>query len=68
MLTLPLVTVERTGIQIDNNRITNLHNEIKNHEQEGRVNYNLYTPVPISLTFKVCFVSRYLTDIDMMLG
>ena len=68
VLTLPLVTVERTGIQIDNNRITNLHNEIKNQEQEGRVNYNLYTPVPISLTFKVCFVSRYLTDIDMMLG
>ena len=66
--TLPLVTVERTGIQIDNNRITNLHNEIKNQEQEGRVNYNLYTPVPISLTFKVCVVSRYLTDIDMMLG
>ena len=62
------MTVERTGIQIDNNRITNLHNEIKNQEQEGRVNYNLYTPVPISLTFKVCFVSRYLTDIDMMLG
>ena len=48
--------------------MTNLHNEIKNQEQEGRINYNLYTPVPLSLTFKVCFVSRYLTDIDMMLG
>lgn len=68
VLTLPLVTIERTGIQINKSKITNLHNEIKNQEQEGRINYNLYSPVPIDISFKVCFISRYLTDIDMMLG
>ena len=49
-------------------RITNLHNEIKNQEMEGRINYNLYTPCPIDLQFQVTLVSRWLSDIDMMLG
>lgn len=35
---------------------------------EGRVNYDLYTPVPLDITYKVCLVSRWLSDIDMMLG
>jgi hypothetical protein len=63
-----LITVQRTGITIASGRITNLHNEIKNQEMEGRVNYDLYTPTPIDLQFKVCLVSRWLSDIDMMLG
>ena len=67
-LELPLITVQRTGIAVASNRITNLHNEIKNQEMEGRINYNLYTPTPIDLQFKVCLVSRWLSDIDMMLG
>lgn len=67
-LTLPLITIQRTGLSIAANRITNLHNEIKNQEMEGRINYNLYTPVPLDITYKVCLVSRWLSDIDMMLG
>ena len=67
-LELPLITVQRTGISVAASRITNLHNEIKNQEMEGRINYNLYTPTPIDLQFKVCLVSRWLSDIDMMLG
>ena len=67
-LTLPLITVQRTGISIATSRITNLHNEIKNQEMEGRINYNLYTPCPIDLQFKVVLASRWLSDIDMMLG
>ena len=35
---------------------------------EGRINYNLYTPVPLDLAYKVCLVSRWMSDIDMMLG
>ena len=65
---LPLVTVQRTGISVAASRITNLHNEIKNQEMEGRINYNLYTPTPVDLTFQVTLVSRWLSDIDMMLG
>lgn len=68
VVTLPLITIERTGIQIANSRTTNLHNEIKNQEQYGRINYNLYSPVPIDILYKVVLVSRYLNDIDMMLG
>ena len=65
---LPLVTVQRTGIQVASNRLTNLHNEIKNQEMEGRINYNLYTPTPLDISFSVILVSRWLSDIDMMLG
>jgi hypothetical protein len=60
--------VQRTGLSIATSRITNLHNEIKNQEMEGRINYDLYTPCPIDLQFKVCLVSRWMSDIDMMLG
>ena len=67
-LQLPMIPVQHTGITIAANRITNLHNEIKNQEMEGRTNYDLYTPTPIDLQFKVCLVSRWLSDIDMMLG
>ena len=49
-------------------RITNLHNEIKNQEMEGRINYNLYTPCPLDISYQVVLVSRWLSDIDMMLG
>lgn len=65
---LPLVTVQRTGISIASGRITNLHNEIKNQEMEGRINYNLYTPTPLDISYSVVLVSRWLSDIDMMLG
>lgn len=67
-LTLPLITVQRTGLSIATGRITNLHNEIKNQEMEGRINYNLYTPCPIDIQYSVVLVSRWLSDIDMMLG
>ena len=63
-----MITVQRTGITIASSRITNLHNEVKNQEMEGRVNYDLYTPVPLDITYKVCLVSRWMSDIDMMLG
>lgn len=67
-LTLPLVTVQRTGISIQPSRITNLHNEIKNQEQEGRINYDLYTPTPVDISYSVVLVSRFMTDLDMMIG
>ena len=67
-LTLPLITVQRTGLTIATARITNLHNEIKNQEMEGRINYNIYTPCPIDIQYSVILVSRWLSDIDMMLG
>ena len=44
-----MITIQRTGISIATSRITNLHNEIKNQEMEGRINYDLYTPTPIDL-------------------
>lgn len=65
---LPLITVQRTGISIAAARITNLHNEIKNQEVEGKLNYNLYTPTPLDISYQVILVSRWLSDIDMMLG
>lgn len=67
-LTLPLVTIQRTGVTIANSRITNLHNEVVNQEMEGRVNYDLMTPVPVDISYSVVLVSRWMNDVDMMLG
>ena len=67
-LTLPLITIERGEITIVPDRITNLHNEARNQEQPGRINYNLYTPTPIDIAYTVVFASRWLNDLDLMLG
>lgn len=67
-LTLPLIVVTRTGITINSDRNTNLHNEVKQQTTKDRINYNLLTPVPIDIEFTVTLVSRWPSDIDMMLS
>ena len=67
-LTLPLIVVTRTGITINSDRNTNLHNEIKQQTTKDRINYNLLTPVPIDIEFTVTLVSKWPSDIDMMLS
>ena len=67
-LTLPLIVVTRTGISINSDRNTNLHNEVKQQTTKDRINYNLLTPVPIDIEFTVTLVSRWPSDIDMMLS
>lgn len=48
---LPMIIIQRTGITKNNDRLTNINNEVKYATHSGRLNYNLYTPVPIDITF-----------------
>ena len=67
-LTLPLIVVTRTGITVNSDRNTNLHNEIVQQTTKDRINYNLLTPVPIDIEFTVTLASKWPSDIDMMLS
>ena len=67
-LRLPIIVVTRTGITINSDRNTNLHNEIVQQTTRDRINYNLLTPVPIDIEFSVVIASRWPSDIDMILS
>lgn len=58
MYTFPLVVVTRTGIQIEPERVANLHNEIKLQQSRTRINYNLITPNPVSINYTVTIISK----------
>lgn len=65
--TLPLISIMRTGIQRDPSRLGNLHNEIR-QSVNGRINYDLLTPNPINISYKVTVFAKYQSDIDMILS
>lgn len=58
MYTFPLVVVTRNGIQIEPERVANLHNEIKLQQTRTRINYNLITPNPVSINYTVTIISK----------
>ena len=65
---LPLIVINRTGITRNPERLANLHNEVKYQETSKRRNYNLYTPVPIDITYDVYFVAKFPGDIDKIIS
>ena len=65
---LPMIIIQRTGITKNNDRLTNVNNEVKYASHSGKLNYNLYTPVPIDITFQVTIVSKRQGDIDKALS
>ena len=65
--TLPLIAITRTGIQRDPSRLTALHNEIR-QSVNGRINYNMITPNPINISYKVTVFAKYQSDIDLILS
>jgi hypothetical protein len=68
MYSLPMIIIQRTGITKNNDRLTNVNNEVKYASHSGRLNYNLYTPVPIDISFQVTIVSKRQGDIDKALS
>lgn len=66
--TLPMIIIQRTGITKNSDRLTNINNEVKYSSHSKRINYDLYTPVPIDINYEVTFVSKYPDDIDRALG
>lgn len=65
--TLPLISITRTGITRDPSRLSNLHNEIK-LSSNSAINYDLLTPNPVNIDFKVSIYAKYMADIDMILS
>lgn len=65
---LPLIVINRTGITRNAERLNNLHNEVKYQESSKRRNYNLYTPVPIDISYDVYFIAKFPGDIDKIIS
>lgn len=65
--TLPLISISRSGIARDPSRLSNLHNEIK-LSTNSAINYDLLTPNPINIDYKVSIYAKWTADIDMILS
>ena len=65
--TLPLISIMRTGIRRDPGRLANLHNEIR-FSTNGKINYDMLTPNPIDITYKLTIFAKYQSDIDLILS
>ena len=66
--TLPLIVVTRTGLQVDPERIANLHNEIKHQPNYQYHLYDLMTPVPITISYQVTILSKDQSMNDLILN
>ena len=63
---LPLISIVRSGISKNDDRLTNVHNEIKYRTSTQKdIDYNLLSPVPIDIEYTVSVMSKYQSDIDM---
>jgi hypothetical protein len=64
MYSLPLIVINRTGIVKNNDRLANINNEVKYATHSSRLDYNLYTPVPIDIAYEVTIIAKYQEHID----
>jgi hypothetical protein len=63
---LPLIVINRTGYSRNSERLNNLHNEVKYEMTSKYRSYDLYTPVPIDISYDVTIISKYPSDIDQI--
>jgi len=63
-----MIIIQRMGITKNSSRLANVYNEVKYAPHPSRLNYNLFTPVPIDITYKVSIVSKRQGDIDKALS
>ena len=68
MYSLPMVIIQRTGITKNDERLANVWNEVKYATSSKHFNYDLFTPIPIDISYEVSFVSKYPGDIDMAIS
>ena len=61
---LPMIIVQRTGITKNNERLANMNNEVKYAPHSKMRSYDLYTPVPVDISYQVTIVSKYQEHID----
>ena len=66
---LPIISILRTGITKNDDRISNINNEIKYRQSSKMpIDYNLLAPVPIDISYSVTIMSKYQSDIDMCMS
>lgn len=65
-LTLPMISITRTGISRDSSRVTNIHDHLK--ATTSSIDYNRFTPVPINLGFDVEVMTKFPNDMDVILS
>ena len=63
---LPLIVITRTGYQINNSRLANLHNEVLHAPTTSSHIYDIMTPVPIDVSYTVTVLSKYPGDNDLI--
>ena len=68
MYKLPMIIITRTGITKNDERLANAYNEVKRSSHSSNLNYNLFTPVPLDISYEVSIVSKYQEHIDRALG
>lgn len=63
-MVLPMICINRTGYSKNNERLNNVHNEVKREITSTWRSYDLLTPIPIDISYEVSVISKYPGDID----
>ena len=65
----PLIVISRRGLQVEPDRIANLHNEIKWFPDPSNPKYyDLMTPVPVAISYDVTIISKDQGTNDMIMS
>lgn len=63
-MTLPMITINRTGYTRASDRLNNYNNEVKYEVLSNDRRYDMLTPVPIDVSYDVSIIAAYPSDID----
>jgi hypothetical protein len=66
MIQPPLIAVKRVGISRDPARVADKNRHIL--QQTGAINYDIYPPNPLNITFELSIITKYQGDMDMILS
>ena len=69
MYKFPMIVISRRGLQVEPDRIANLHNEIKWFSKpDNPYYYDLMTPVPVAISYDVTIISKDQGTNDMIMS
>lgn len=63
---LPMISISRTGIARNAERLNDLNNEVKYEMTSKYRRYDLMTPVPVDISYELTIYSKYPSDIDQI--
>lgn len=65
---LPMSTITRGEISYDSSRSSNIHSNVLKQSDYSIYDPNSIQPVPINITYKVTFITKYPNDMEMLLS